>query len=149
MFDTRQNGPFCRKYTRATVYRDDLGHPSLDATTDASRQSSTIGGTSIHRNVFWDKRFAVEGGGYIYTVDDLTLRAVGMPTHGMISRAIANRKHGCRMVVGDPIQYAQEKDKLFILDPDGKECKLDIIRQERVQNTVSNEPAVKTATQQH
>ncbi len=93
---------------------------------------SLITNSSVDRTTFWDKQIVIQGGSYWYAVDDLTLRAVGLPLNGLINRAVANRKHGCRMVVGDPIQYAQEKGKLFVLDADGKECKLDIIRQERI-----------------
>ncbi len=85
----------------------------------------------------WDKQIIIQGEHYQYVVDDLTLKAVGLPTRGILDRAVANRKHGCRMVVGDSIQYAPEKGKLFILDADGKECKLDIVRQERIPGTAS------------
>jgi hypothetical protein len=44
--------------------------------------------------------------------------------------ALANRKHGCRFVIGEDIKYAQEKGYLWVLDPDGKECKIPIIRQQ-------------------
>jgi hypothetical protein len=39
-----------------------------------------------------------------------------------------------RFVVGDEIKYSQEKSKLFAIDADGRECKLDIVRQERLQH---------------
>jgi hypothetical protein len=35
-------------------------------------------------------------------------------------------------MVNDKIKYAQEKRKLYVMDADGKECKLDILRQERL-----------------
>ena len=50
----------------------------------------------------------------------------------MLTNAIANRKHGCRFIIGDQAKYAQEKNYLYVLDADGKECTLDITRQERV-----------------
>jgi len=50
---------------------------------------------------------------------------------GLLTRSLANRKHGCRFIVNDDVQYAQEKSKLYVRDADGKECKLDILRQER------------------
>jgi hypothetical protein len=111
---------------------------TVNATTEASGQTTTIGGAQAHHTVFQDNRVIIRGGDYLYTVDDLSLKAVGMPTHGLITRAIANRKHGCRMVVGDPIQYEQTKDKLFVQDADGKVCKLDIVRQERIAKAQSS-----------
>ena len=45
-------------------------------------------------------------------------------------RAITNHKHGCRFMIGEDIQYVQEKGKLIVLDLDGKACDLDIIKQE-------------------
>ena len=91
----------------------------------------------MHHTVFQENHVLIKGDDYVYAVDDLSLKAVGMPAYGIVGRAIANRKHGCRMVVGDPIQYEQAKNKLFVQDADGKVCKLDIVRQERVVNTQS------------
>ena len=51
---------------------------------------------------------------------------------GLLTRTIANRKHGCRFIVNDEVKYVQEKSKLYVRDADGKECKLDILRQERL-----------------
>jgi hypothetical protein len=48
----------------------------------------------------------------------------------LIRNAIVNRKHGCRFVVGEDIKYVQEKGDLWVLDPDGKECKIPILRQQ-------------------
>jgi len=50
---------------------------------------------------------------------------------GLLTRSLANRKHGCRFIVNDEVKYAQEKSKMYVRDADGKECKLDILRQER------------------
>jgi hypothetical protein len=55
--------------------------------------------------------------------------------HGLVaitSHAIANRKHGCRFIVGDDVKFWQEKAVLHAVDADGKECKVDILRQERL-----------------
>lgn len=74
------------------------------------------------------------GADYVYTVQDSTRRG-----GGLLTTALANRKHGCRFIVGDEIKYAQEKRKLCVLDADGKECGLDIVRQERLPENRSNE----------
>ena len=49
----------------------------------------------------------------------------------LLATAIANRHHGCRFIVGDDVKYSQEKGDLWVLDADGKECKVPILRQER------------------
>jgi hypothetical protein len=70
----------------------------------------------------------VVGVDYLYTVQDS--RRHDLP----LTSVMANREHGCRFIVGDEVKYAQEnRDKrhLYVLDADGKECKLDIVRQER------------------
>ena len=66
-------------------------------------------------------------------VNDPVAKSVGLATHGIVTRSIANRKHGCRFVIGDDVKYVQEKSKLRVLDADTKECVLDIVRQERRQ----------------
>ncbi len=124
-------------FTNGSVSRNYDGSATVNATTQVSGQSTTVGGAQMHHTVFQDNHVLIKGDDYVYAVDDLSLKAVGMPTYGIVGRAIANRKHGCRMVVGDPIRYEQAKNKLFVQDADGKVCKLDIVRQERVVNPES------------
>jgi len=81
------------------------------------------------------------GAEYSYVIDDTVEKAVGLQVQGSLTRAIANRKHGCRYIVGNPIQYAQEKNSLYVRDADGKECKLDIVRQERLQTLEAVQPS--------
>jgi len=63
---------------------------------------------------------------YLYIIRDE--RRSGGP---ILERALANRHHGCRFIVGDDVKYSQEKGDLWVLDADGKECKVPILRQER------------------
>jgi len=46
-------------------------------------------------------------------------------------KAQTNRRRGCRFIVGDETKYAQEKRNFYVIDADGKECRLNIVRQER------------------
>ena len=40
--------------------------------------------------------------------------------------------HGwCLLVIGDQIKYAQDQRRLDVLDSKGRECKLDIVRQDK------------------
>jgi hypothetical protein len=120
-----------------TVLDSESGRTYLQtrATTTATAYGSTANAnTRIDHTAIQDTQLWIVGKEYTYVVDDSVQKAVGLPTHGIITRSIANRKHGCRFVVGDEIKYAQEKGKLFAIDADGRECKLDIVRQERLQH---------------
>ncbi len=51
-----------------------------------------------------------------------------------MGRAIRNDKHGCSYIVNDWISYAHEGgNTLYVNDVHGKTCKLDIVRQERLE----------------
>jgi hypothetical protein len=101
--------------------------------TDNTVNATTTTNSHVHYMAIQDTQLLIAGDGYSYVVDDSVAKSVGLPTHAIVTRSIMNRKHGCRFIIGDDVRYAQEKSKLFVLDADGKECKLDIVRQERVQ----------------
>ena len=46
---------------------------------------------------------------------------------------VAESHQGCRLPVGDDVQYAVERGKLHIIDADGNECKLRIFHQVSLQ----------------
>jgi hypothetical protein len=105
------------------------------AVSTGSVTTADVNGTAnsrVDNTAVVDTQLIIAGDEYVYTVNDSVQKAVGIPTHGIITRSIANRKHGCRYVIGDGIQYAQDKNALLVKDADGKECKLEILRQERV-----------------
>jgi hypothetical protein len=85
-----------------------------------------------------DTDLMVLGDEFAYVIEDT--RVSGKTSLiGLTERAISNRHHGCRFIVGDNVKYYQEKATLHILDPDGKECKVEVLRQERLQPTSSQE----------
>ncbi len=110
--------------TTATVSPDYGAGSTVNAHTDSE--------TKIHEMVIQDTQLLIVGEQYAYVVNDSVSKSVGLPTHGIVKRAIMNRKHGCRFVVGDNVRYSQDRTKLYVLDADGKECKLDIARQQRL-----------------
>jgi hypothetical protein len=61
------------------------------------------------------------------TVRDTELLIVGRDYAYVVS------DHNCHVIAGKDIRYLDEKGKLTILDVDGRECNLDIVRQERLQ----------------
>jgi hypothetical protein len=94
--------------------------------------TETTAATTIHRTAVKTTDLFVVGDRFVYEVEDATVHGGGGGLMGAaIQKAIINRKHGCRFIVGEDIRYAQEKGYLWVLDPDGKECKTEIIRQEK------------------
>jgi hypothetical protein len=79
-----------------------------------------------------DTQLMILGNDFAYVIEDS--RVTGKTSLiGITERAISNRHHGCRFIVGDNVKYFQEKAILHILDADGKECKVEVLRQERLQ----------------
>ncbi|HXE13970.1 MAG TPA: hypothetical protein VN633_17710 [Bryobacteraceae bacterium] len=101
-------------------------------TASATAHTNSNAETQIHHMAIESTQLVIVGDEYTYLVNDDVEKAVGPPLRGSLGRAIANRKHGCRYIVGDSIQYAQEKSNLWVTDGDGKKCKLEIVRQERL-----------------
>jgi len=104
------------------------------ASTDTTATSSTTSAsrTKINTIVIQDTQLLIAGNEYAYLVSDPVAKPVGLATHGIVTRAIMNHGHGCRFVVGNDISYYQKKATLYVIDADGRECKLDILRQERL-----------------
>jgi hypothetical protein len=91
----------------------------------ANQQPAT--GKPLNRVIVREAEVRIIGKDYEYLAYDGTSAQTGL-----LTRTLANRKHGCRFIVNDDVRYAQEKSKIYVLDADGKECKLDILRQERL-----------------
>jgi hypothetical protein len=69
---------------------------------------------------------------FTYTVSDDKVKGNGSLIGAAVAHA-ANHNHDCRFIVGDPIRYQPDKKTMQVIDADGKECKMEIVRQERVQ----------------
>jgi hypothetical protein len=105
---------------------------SASTNTTAASSTTSVSQTKINTMAIQETQLLIAGSEYAYLISDPVTKPVGLPTHGIVTRAIANRGHGCRFVVGDDIRFYQEKSALHVVDADGKECKLDILRQERL-----------------
>jgi hypothetical protein len=79
-----------------------------------------------------DTQLLIVADDFLYVVNDSVEKGIGLGLNGSLARAIANRKHGCHVIIGDPVEYSQEKATLMVKDVDGKVCKMEIVRQERV-----------------
>jgi hypothetical protein len=92
----------------------------------ATARSESVSSTAIQRVAVQTNELLLVTHRYLYVIEDTRSYATGR----LLMNALANRKHGCRFVVGEDIQYVQEKGYLWVLDPDGKECKIPIVRQQ-------------------
>lgn len=92
----------------------------------ATARSETVSSTAIQRVAVQTNELLIVTHRYLYVIEDTRSYATGR----LLMNALANRKHGCRFVIGEDIKYAQEKGYLWVLDPDGKECKIPIVRQQ-------------------
>jgi hypothetical protein len=100
------------------------GATDMSGTATARGQSTSY--TAIQRAAVQTNELLIVADKYLYVIEDSRSYVPGRP----IMNAINNRHHGCRFIVGEDIKYAQEKGYLWVLDPDGRECKIPIMRQQ-------------------
>jgi hypothetical protein len=86
--------------------------------------------TKIPTMAIRDSQLMLVGWEFAYVVEDT--RAGASSLGGLARQALMNRHHGCRFIVGDDVKDYQDKSVLHVLDPDGKECKVEVLRQERL-----------------
>ncbi|MBV9082880.1 MAG: hypothetical protein JOZ62_09405, partial [Acidobacteriaceae bacterium] len=98
---------------------------STTITPGAVASGSTI--RIIHRQVT-DTNVIIRGAEYEYVAEREPSSYLQSRT-GVISGILLSRDHGCRFIVGDRADYSAEGGKLYVIDADGKQCKLNIIRQ--------------------
>jgi uncharacterized protein len=77
-------------------------------------------------------QLAIAGKEFAYVVNDNRTVGASSTAAGGIIEGIANRRHGCRFIVNDTVRFYQDKAILHVVDADGKECRTDIVRQERL-----------------
>lgn len=94
----------------------------------ATASGNATSTTSVSFANIQDNQLVILGEGFAYIVEDTR---VSGGSH-LLAHAWANRHHGCRFIVGDDVRYWQDKAVLHVLDADAKECKVDVLRQERL-----------------
>jgi hypothetical protein len=65
----------------------------------------------------------------------VALKAPARSNGSLIGAGVAasiNRKNHCRFVVDDMTHYSQIKDHMRVVDADGKQCDMRVLRQERL-----------------
>jgi hypothetical protein len=103
------------------------------STATASGNSATASTqTTIQTMTIRDTQLLIVSDEFAYLVEDTRTQSGFSTVHGAIIQAVAGRHHGCRFIVGDSVKFYQEKADLHIIDADGKECKTEVLRQERL-----------------
>lgn len=88
--------------------------------------------TQLHSMIIQDNQLVVVTPDFIYVLNDTTVKSAGFDLYGSLGRAIANHKHGCHVIINDPVQFSPDKGFLNVVDVDGKICHMQIARQERI-----------------
>jgi len=107
----------------------------LDATMSRQRHLEAAGAASALETVTVDtNQLVLRGDGYDYVIWDTREKSakalIPLPAPAL-GHALANRHHGCRFIVGETVRYAQSKGDLRVIDVDGKQCTVQIVRQQK------------------
>jgi hypothetical protein len=89
----------------AAVAKDHAWQIGKIADLQADQQPTT--GKLLNQVTVRESEVRIVGKDYEYLAYDGTSAETGL-----LTRSLANRKHGCRFIVNDDIKYAQEKTKL-------------------------------------
>jgi hypothetical protein len=96
---------------------------------DASQSKTT---TTVDRVPIAANQIVIAGEGFTYIVEDSQVN----PAVGIIGAIASDHprtapaRPAFRFVVGAEVKYSQQKSRLLVIDADGKQCKLPIVRQE-------------------
>jgi hypothetical protein len=79
-----------------------------------------------------DTQLAIVTDEFAYVIEDTREKSGFTNVHSAVIHAVSGRHHGCRFIVGDSVKFYQDKSILHVIDADGKECKTEVLRQERM-----------------
>jgi hypothetical protein len=100
--------------------------------TPSGNSADATSRTTIQNMAIRDTQLAIVSDDFAYVVEDTRTQSGFSTVHGAIIHAVSGRHHGCRFIVGDSVKFYQEKAILHVIDADGKECKTEVLRQERL-----------------
>jgi hypothetical protein len=101
----------------------------------SSTDSQTAIQTRINGVTLKETQMLILGTEYFYVVTYSNLKdePIGRVLIGAALGATSGKRHrGCPLAVNDPITYARDRDSMIVLDMDGKECRMELERQERI-----------------
>lgn len=124
---TQTNAPH-----NSIVINNNAGGLNTAPPPDFSSAAPSVTTTQINGITLKETQFLIVGSDYLFVVSDNTTSSVGSAVaFGALGMKGVGRRP-CPLAVNDPVTYARERDVLYVLDLDGKECKMAIIRQERI-----------------
>jgi hypothetical protein len=130
-----------RDWQTGTVIDSDTTKSSLvnGAHTIGSVHSDFAGGATLNLNTriehlnINETQMVLVGHNYSYVVQKTEARTFDGAPVSVLASVIAGAKPHCgRVIVGEEIKYAQQGGALYLKDADGRECKFQISRQERL-----------------
>lgn len=100
---------------------------------DANMAKSLPGdpATGLHPFTLESNQLLLQSPDFSYIIRDDRFRGGANPAE-VFTLSIAGRHHGCHFIVGDSIKFYQDRLELVVLDADGKRCKVNVLRQERI-----------------
>lgn len=99
------------------------------AVTRETHSDGAITGSVFHDVTVQTDQLLLVADDYYYVVADTRERSQNLGR--ALATKLTERHHGCRFIVGETVKYAQDKGDLYVLDVDGKECKVAIVRQQK------------------
>ena len=88
--------------------------------------------TTIQTMAIRDTQLVIVSDEFAYVIEDTRTQGGFTNVHSAVINAVSGRHHGCRFIVGDDVKFYQDKAILHVIDADGKECKTEVLRQERL-----------------
>jgi hypothetical protein len=110
----------------------ETGSVTTSNSTTRGNSTDTYSQTVIQSMAIRDTQLMILSDEYAYVVNDTRAQGGSGGIPGAIVQAVANRHHGCRFIVGDDVSFYQQKATLHVVDVDSKECKAEVLRQERI-----------------
>jgi len=118
--------------TEIGTFSEATSHGITNGSYFGTETSRTSAATQIHSMTITEKQLVIVTSDFIYRVNDAVEKSVGFDLYGSLGRVISNHKHGCHVIVNDPVQFSQDKGTLNVVDVDGKICRMEIDKQERI-----------------
>lgn len=108
------------------------GATTTTTVTAAGNSADATSRTTIQNMAIRDTQLMIVSDEFAYVVEDTRTQGGFTNVHSAVIHAVSGRHHGCRFIVGDSVKFYQDKSILHVVDADGKECKTEVLRQERL-----------------
>jgi hypothetical protein len=108
------------------------GSPSAYVSPENGSVSTLSAKTKTIHNEVKTTELMIIGSFYSYVVTRSGSRTLNVKPGVVIASAMKSASHVGRFIIGDTTRFAQQKNNLYVIDADGQECKLEIIRRERL-----------------